>query len=98
MALDVIRIVIRLWPLFGSIHNRNVGRACFRDQNGKQRRVTTKEIDRKKAKAAAEEYEKAVRIKRTLRQAQVALDRIHEENSGQKISRKSLSDFAKDWP
>lgn len=71
--------------------------ACFRDHNGKQRRVTTKATDRKKAKAIADALEKAVRTKRTLHQAQVALDRLHEEISGQKVSRKSLRDFANDW-
>jgi len=71
--------------------------ACFRDQNGKQRRVTTKATDRKKAKTIADALEKAVQAKRTLRQAQVALDRLHEEISGQKVSRKSLRDFAHDW-
>jgi site-specific recombinase XerD len=38
-----------------------------------------------------------VRTKRTLHQAQVALDRLHEEISGHKVSRKSLRDFANDW-
>jgi integrase len=71
--------------------------ACFRDQTGKQRRVTTKATDRKKAMAIAESLEKAVRTKRTLHQAQVALDRLHEEISGHKVSRKSLRDFANDW-
>jgi integrase len=71
--------------------------ACFRDQSGKQRRVTTKATDRKKAKAIADSLEKAVRTKRTLQQAQVALDRLHEEISGHKVSRKSLRDFANDW-
>jgi hypothetical protein len=43
--------------------------ACFRDLAGKQRRITTKETDRKRAQRLAEEYEAAVRTKRTLRQA-----------------------------
>jgi hypothetical protein len=30
--------------------------ACFRDANGKQRRVSTKETDRKKVLRIAEEY------------------------------------------
>ena len=38
-----------------------------------------------------------MRTKRTLRQAQVALDRLHEEISGRKLVRKSLRDFADDW-
>jgi integrase len=71
--------------------------ACFRDQHGRQRRVSTKETDRKRAKRIAEEFEKAARTKRTLRQAQTVLDRLHEELSGEKISRKSLRDFSRDW-
>jgi hypothetical protein len=59
--------------------------------------VTTKATDRKKAKAIADSLEKAVRTKRTLQQAQVALDRLHEEISGHKVSRKSLRDFANNW-
>jgi Phage integrase, N-terminal SAM-like domain len=59
--------------------------------------VTTKTADRKEAKAIADALEKAVRTKRTLRQAQVALDRLHEEISGRKLVRKSLRDFANDW-
>jgi hypothetical protein len=33
--------------------------ACFRDHNGRQRRITTKETNRKKAQMLADEYEKA---------------------------------------
>ena len=44
--------------------------ACFRDENGRQRRITTKETDLKKEQRLADEYEKKSRAKRTLRQAQ----------------------------
>jgi hypothetical protein len=57
--------------------------ACFRDANGKQRRITTKELDRKKALRIAEEYEKAVRTQRTIRQTRKALVRLHEEIAGE---------------
>ena len=53
--------------------------ACFRDQHGRQRRVSTKETDRKQALRIAQEYEKAVRTKRSLRQTLAVLARLHEE-------------------
>ena len=71
--------------------------ACFRDSSGKQRRVSTKETDRKKAKRIADEYEKGVRTKRTLRQTQRALFRLHEEISGEPVSQKSLRTYATEW-
>jgi hypothetical protein len=64
--------------------------ACFRDQNGNQRRASTKETNRKQAQKIADEYEKAIRTKRTLRQTQKVLDRLHEEISGEKIVRITL--------
>src|SRR5262249_2206191 len=71
--------------------------ACFRDSSGKQRRVSTKETDRKKAKRIAEEYEKGVRTKRTLRQTQRALFRLHEEISGEPGSQTTLPAYAAAW-
>src|SRR5690349_18659184 len=71
--------------------------ACFRDPSGRQRRVSTKETDRKKAMRIAEEYEKAARTKRTLRQTQNVLARLHEEISGEAVSQKSLRAYATEW-
>ena len=71
--------------------------ACFRDLAGKQRRISTKETDRKRAQRLAEEYESAVRTKRTLRQAQLVLDRLHEEISGQVVPRKTLRTYCQEW-
>src|SRR6516162_11911966 len=71
--------------------------ACFRDQTGRQRRITTKETDRKKAQRLADEYEKPSRIKRSLRQAQAVLDRLHEELSGEKVVRTSFRQYLDDW-
>src|SRR6516162_5356662 len=64
--------------------------ACFRDQHGRQRRVSTKETDRKQALQIAQEYEKAVRTKRSLRQTLAVLARLHEEVSGETLPQKSL--------
>ena len=40
--------------------------ACFRDENGRQRRISTKETNNKKALKIAEEFEHAAKTKRTL--------------------------------
>ena len=40
--------------------------ACFRDQNGRRRRISTEETNNKKALKIAEEFERAARTKRTL--------------------------------
>jgi hypothetical protein len=48
--------------------------ACFRDQNGRQRRISTKETKNKKALKIAEEFEWAAKTKRTLKQVQKILD------------------------
>jgi hypothetical protein len=44
--------------------------ACFRDQNGAQRRISTKETSNKKALKIAEKFERAAKTKRTLKQVQ----------------------------
>jgi integrase len=71
--------------------------ACFRDQNGRQRRITTKETKRKRAQRLADEFEKASRIKRTLRQAQAVLDRLHEELSGEEVARPIFRKCLENW-
>ena len=71
--------------------------ACFRDHNGRQRRISTKETKRKNAQKLADEYERASRTKRTLKQAQAVLDRLHEELSGEKVVRISFRQYLNDW-
>ena len=71
--------------------------ACFRDLNGRQRRITTKATDRKTARKIAEEYEEAVRTERTTRQLNETLDRLHEEFSGQKVIRTTLRAYVAEW-
>src|SRR5215472_13458866 len=52
---------------------------------------------RKRAQRLADEYEKASRIKRTLKQAQAVLDRLHEELSGEKVARPTLRKHLHNW-
>jgi integrase len=71
--------------------------ACFRDETGKQRRISTKEINRKLAQKIADAYESAARTKRTLRQTQAVIEALHEQVSGERIRRTSLREYIKDW-
>ena len=50
-------------------------------------RKSTKETNDKKALKIAEEFERAAKTKRTLKQVQKVLDRLHEEVSGERIVR-----------
>jgi integrase len=71
--------------------------ACFRDSAGRQRRISTKTIDRKIARKIAQEYEEAVRTERTLKQLNQTLDRLHEEVSGQTVIRTTLRGYVAEW-
>jgi integrase len=71
--------------------------ACFRDETGKQRRISTKEIGRKLAQKIADTYESAARTKRTLRQTQAVIESLHEAVSGERISHTSLREYIVDW-
>jgi len=71
--------------------------ACFRDASGRQRRITTKEIDRRRALKIAEAFERAGREQRTLGHTRRVIERLHEEISSQKIDRPTLRSFAQSW-
>jgi integrase len=95
--MDVIRSVIREMSSVWRHPESRYWTACFRDTNGRQRRVSTKETDRKKALAIADQYEKSTRIKRTLRQTRKAIERLHEEIAGEPIPQKTLRAYALEW-
>src|ERR1700739_2310305 len=99
MAADVITFVITSRVMAGvwKRSNSQYFTACFRDHTGRQRRITTKETNRRKAQRLPDEYEKASRTKRSLRQAQAVLDRLHEELSGERVVRTSLRQYLDDW-
>jgi integrase len=71
--------------------------ACFRDVSGHQRRASTRETNRKRAQRIADEYEKASRSKRALKQVQTVLDRLHEELSGAQIVRTTVRSRVATW-
>jgi hypothetical protein len=67
--------------------------ACFRDQNGRQRRISTKETNNKKAFKIAEEFQRAAKTKRTLKQIQNVLDRLNEEVSAKALFEQHLANI-----
>ena len=71
--------------------------ACFRDASGRQRRITTKETDRRRALKIAEAFERTSREPRTLAHTRRVIERLHEEISSQKVERVSLRSFAQTW-
>jgi hypothetical protein len=71
--------------------------ACFRDSSGRQRRITTKETNRRRALKIAEAFERAAREQRTLVHTRRVIERLHEEISSQKIERPTLRSFAESW-
>jgi integrase len=71
--------------------------ACFRDASGRQRRITTKETNRRGALKIADAFERAAREQRTLGHTRRVIERLHEEISSQKIDRPTLRSFAQSW-
>jgi integrase len=71
--------------------------ACFRDANGRQRRLSTKETNRRLALKIAEAYERTSRQLRTRAQVRRTIERLHEEIGGEPISSVSLRVFATSW-
>jgi integrase len=71
--------------------------ACWRDADGKQRRISTKTSDKKLAKRIAHEFEAATRKKRTLAQLEKVLRSFHEELNGETSQARSLRSFCEEW-
>jgi integrase len=70
--------------------------AFFRDEHGRQHCVSTGTDDKRLALAIAQEYEKEVKQKRTVKQVTRSLDRLHELITGERVSRWSLREYATD--
>lgn len=86
-----------IWPACGGIRNPSISPHVSVITTDRQRRITTKETNRKKAQMLAHEYEKASRTKRTLKQAQAVLDKLHEEFSGNRITRATFRTYLESW-
>src|ERR1700745_79145 len=71
--------------------------ACLRDATGRQRRITTKETNRRKALKIAETFEKVARQRRTKSHTQRVIARLHEELGGEPFCTESLRTFTTSW-
>jgi len=71
--------------------------ACFRDAGGRQRRISTREANPRKAQKIAEAYEKASREKKTRLHTRRVIERLHEELGGEPMSAETVRDYANKW-
>lgn len=71
--------------------------ACFTDQNGRQRKCSTKTTDRNAALKIAAEYEEAGNRKRTSIQVREVIAKLHQEITGNELSSFSTKQFVNDW-
>jgi integrase len=72
--------------------------ACFRDAHGRQRRLSTKETNRRRALKIAEAYEHSSRALRSRRHVRRLIEHLQAElGGGEAICTLSLTTFAANW-
>ena len=71
--------------------------ACFRDVNGKQRRRSTRQTDRKKALKVAEQFEQIGRRKLAPRTVRESLAELYREIYGETLPVATVRKFVADW-
>ena len=71
--------------------------ACFTDENGRQRKRSTKVTDRAKAIAIAQKFESAYTMKLTESQARKVVSDIYEQIHGEELYHATTRKFFADW-
>src|SRR5260370_19143463 len=71
--------------------------ACFRDLQGRQRRKSTKQTDRKKALRVAEQYEQVSQRKLPVRTVRETLVELFREAYGESVPRATVREFIAAW-
>jgi integrase len=71
--------------------------ACFRDLQGRQRRKSTKQTDRKKALRVAEQYEQVSQRKLPVRTVRETLVELFREAYGESVPRAIVREFVAAW-
>lgn len=71
--------------------------ACYTDENGVQRKRSTKETNRAKALLMAQKFEGAYRTKLTEAQARKVVSDIYQEIHGEQLFHASVRKFFTDW-
>ena len=71
--------------------------ACFTDLDGKRKKRSTKETNRRKAEKLAEQYEEAARKRRTFSQVRTVLQDLHREITGEELKSVTVREHVKNW-
>lgn len=71
--------------------------ACFTDLDGKRKKRSTKETNRRKAEKLAEQYEQAARKRRTFSQVRTVLQDLHREITGEDLKSVTVREHVKNW-
>jgi hypothetical protein len=71
--------------------------ACFRDLQGKQRRLSTKQTDRKKAMKVAEQYEQISQRKVPIHTVRQTLAELAPEAHGETFPSATVRQFIEAW-
>ena len=71
--------------------------ACFRDLQGKQRRLSTKQTDRKKAMKVAEQYEQVTQRKLPVHTVRQTLAELAREAYGETFPSATVRQFIEAW-
>lgn len=79
------------------IRNQKYWTGCFTDANGKQRKRSTKQVDRNKALKVAEEWEQEYRKVRAEEQTRKVFAEIRREIHGETNLDQSIEDFFQEW-
>ena len=71
--------------------------AAFRDASGRQHRRTTREIDRKRAQAVAEQFERVAQRKGNPQRVRQIFAEFYRDHYGQELPVSSVQDFTHGW-
>jgi integrase len=71
--------------------------ACFTDLDGKRKKRSTKETNRRKAEKLAEQFEEAARKRRTYGQVRSVLQDLHREITGEELKSVTVREHVDNW-
>lgn len=71
--------------------------ACFIDRDGKRKKRSTKETNRRKAEKLAEQFEVAARKRRTFTQVRSVLQDLHRDITGEELKSVSVKEHVQNW-
>lgn len=71
--------------------------ACFIDRDGKRKKRSTKETNRRKAEKLADQFEVAARKRRTFTQVRSVLQDLHRDITGEELKSVSVKEHVQNW-